>query len=290
MIDGFHRAKPMARRKQPRNTLLGIISKAPPLAGIVTGVALYAGIRWGFPALLFKVSSTNALLSKMFPLETIEEIGRYLSWVGLMAAAACWVAAGSSWWSRHKRRRLADMQTGLQSIQALGWQDFERLVAEAYSRRGYRVVESGGGGPDGGIDLLLHREGKTFIVQCKQWRSKNVSVTIAREMWGLVAHHGYAGVKIVSVGNFTPDAEEFAKGKNMELVSGEKLLDLLGLRTHQPAAHSAIRPRPTLVSLSPRCPQCKQPMVKRFNKANGTPFLGCSRYPACRGTRLLPRR
>jgi restriction system protein len=32
------------------------------------------------------------------------------------------------------------------------------------------VAETGGGGPDGGVDLRLQRDGMTSIVQCKRWK------------------------------------------------------------------------------------------------------------------------
>ena len=35
------------------------------------------------------------------------------------------------------------------------------------------------------------------------------------------------------------------------------------------------------------CPVYAAPMVRRSRRADGAPFLGCSRYPACRGTRDL---
>jgi ssDNA-binding Zn-finger/Zn-ribbon topoisomerase 1 len=35
------------------------------------------------------------------------------------------------------------------------------------------------------------------------------------------------------------------------------------------------------------CPRCGSPMVPRTQGATGEPFLGCSRYPSCRGTRPL---
>lgn len=36
-----------------------------------------------------------------------------------------------------------------------------------------------------------------------------------------------------------------------------------------------------------RCPKCGSPMVERANRKTGDEFLGCSRYPKCRGTRKL---
>jgi hypothetical protein len=36
---------------------------------------------------------------------------------------------------------------------------------EAYRRKGFAVQENGGGGADGGIDLILRRGGETWLVQ-----------------------------------------------------------------------------------------------------------------------------
>lgn len=35
------------------------------------------------------------------------------------------------------------------------------------------------------------------------------------------------------------------------------------------------------------CPRCDAPMVMRMNRRNGEQFAGCSRYPACTGTRQV---
>lgn len=35
------------------------------------------------------------------------------------------------------------------------------------------------------------------------------------------------------------------------------------------------------------CPKCSYPMTKRKTKADGREFLGCLRYPECKGTRNL---
>lgn len=33
------------------------------------------------------------------------------------------------------------------------------------------------------------------------------------------------------------------------------------------------------------CPRCGSPMLTKTNRSTGDPFLGCSRFPDCRGTR-----
>jgi ssDNA-binding Zn-finger/Zn-ribbon topoisomerase 1 len=37
----------------------------------------------------------------------------------------------------------------------------------------------------------------------------------------------------------------------------------------------------------PKCPKCESPMNVRVNRAEGTEFLGCSKYPDCKGTRKV---
>jgi ssDNA-binding Zn-finger/Zn-ribbon topoisomerase 1 len=40
--------------------------------------------------------------------------------------------------------------------------------------------------------------------------------------------------------------------------------------------------------MSDPCPCCNGPMIIRTNRQDGRRFLGCMRFPACRGTRRLP--
>ena len=75
---------------------------------------------------------------------------------------------------RTLRRRLLDGQRDLDSIRVLPWREFEHLVGEAFRRQGYRVEERGGAAPDGGIDLVLFKNGRKTVVQCKRWKTRQV--------------------------------------------------------------------------------------------------------------------
>jgi restriction system protein len=59
-------------------------------------------------------------------------------------------------------------------------------VGEAFRRQGYTVEETSLGGADGGIDLILRKDGRRTLVQCKQWKRQRVGVNIVREMAGLL--------------------------------------------------------------------------------------------------------
>jgi restriction system protein len=52
-----------------------------------------------------------------------------------------------------RRCEMLDSLRGLDTLRALSWQDFERLVGDAYRRRGYTIEEIAGSAPDGGADV-----------------------------------------------------------------------------------------------------------------------------------------
>lgn len=208
-----------------------------------------------------------------------------IAWLWL---ALCAMLAVVSWGGARRRRRLLDTQTGLASLASSGWRDFERLVGEAFRRQGYAVEENGLGGADGGIDLILRRDGRRTLVQCKQWRRQQVGVSVVREMYGLLAHHRADAVLIVSSGDFTRDAQEFVVGKPITLVSGENLLRMIRMVQTRQTPISAAAPEPVSTSSPPSsdastCRRCSAPLVQRRNRRTGEVFMGCTRFPACRG-------
>lgn len=92
-------------------------------------------------------------------------------------------------------------------------QEFELLVGEGFRQQGYQVTESGGGGADGGVDLVLRKGGDKLLVQCKQWKAFMVGVTVVRELYGVMAADGAPWGFVVTSGRFTDEAKTFVKGR-----------------------------------------------------------------------------
>ena len=97
-----------------------------------------------------------------------------------------------------RNRLLLDHQTSLDSLRQLPSKWFEDLLGEAYRRQGYQVTETIGGGADGGVDLVLRRDGKVTIVQCKRWRGKPVPVQTVRELYGVMVDRRADSAKLVA--------------------------------------------------------------------------------------------
>jgi restriction system protein len=264
------------------------LSKLPWPVALVVGLIGYAGIRHGVPA--FFARQDHPLLQG-FASGTLVP----LAWIFLAACTLCALVAFAN---AHKRRRLLDTRTGLDSLAAIGWRDFERLVGEAFRRQGYSVEETGLGGADGGIDLILRKHGQRTLVQCKQWRREKVPVNVVREMYGLLAHHGAHAVRIATVGGFTSEAARFADGKPIELIDGATLLAMIRDVQHPdrvPVSPTTSMPTPRIepafatatpaAAATPDCPRCGSAMVERTNRRANSTFWGCTTFPACRGTR-----
>ena len=211
----------------------------------------------------------------------------------------CFVAAFVSAIATITRKLTFASAKDIEAIRAMSWREFETLVAEAYRRQGYSVEETGGGGADGGIDLILRGKGQKVIVQCKQWRTYRVGVKIVREMYGIMVAEKADRVIIAASGTYTDDAVAFARGKPIELVDGKALVQLIKAVKGEQAAVPVASTAPATRTVSqevlsvnvqtqtaPACPKCGAVMVLRTAKKgpnSGGQFWGCPKYPACRG-------
>jgi len=221
----------MARRKESG---IEVVASMPWPAGIVLGLIGYFAIRYGIG--WYFGAMNNPYLSGLGKSST-SGIYAPLGWALLIG---CWFAALASFFGRTRRRRLLDAQSGTNSLRDMNWREFEMLTGEAFRRLGYAIVENGLGGADGGIDLILRKDGKTILVQCKQWRNQRVDVKVVREMFGILVHEGADAMKIVALGDYTPDARHFAQGKPIELVDGGALLATV--RSVQTTKTQVVRP------------------------------------------------
>lgn len=208
----------------------------------------------------------------------------------------CLVAAGVSALAARRRKLTFASAKHIEAIRNMSWREFETLIAETYRRQGFTVEETGGGGADGGIDLILHGKGQKAIVQCKHWRQRQVGVKVVREMYGVMTHEKADRVVIVAAGTYTQEAQDFAKGKPILLIDVKALAQYIHEIKGTPAAAAIVGAEPTAgpapqqvsspqTQAGPICPKCGSAMIlrkaKRGSNAGGQ-FWGCSRFPECR--------
>ena len=284
----------MARRRKssPLEDFLEVVAILPWWAGVILAAVCYVILhRWAqpVPVTTFQPGSiaTTAVRSAG---ATLAGYAQYI------VPALCLIGAGMSAWRRCVRQTLVGnvaQAKGADALDGMSWREFEVLVGEAFRLQGFRVQETGGGGADGGVDLVLTKGGEKFLVQCKQWKAFKVGVDVVRELYGVMAARGATGGFVVTSGTFSGDAQDFAQGRNVKLVDGARLFALIrqaknSLSTpREPGPANTPQPKWTSAP-QPPCPSCGAEMVKRTAKKGknaGQTFWGCSTYPTCRGVR-----
>ena len=234
---------------------------------ILAGIVYFAFKHW-LPSIQYE----NPIFKGMAPVLPSLAV----PFAGLLLLIAL-ISAFNSW----RKGTLLESQRGLETLRGISWREFEELVGEAYRRRGYAVAETGGGGADGGVDLVLSKGGERLLVQCKHWKAWKVSVKIVRELFGVVSAEGANGGILISSGTYTQEAKEFARTNGIELVDGDQLMRLI----------AGVQKVPKVVTDTDNgvlCPICGARMVLRTARKGakaGSQFWGCSSYPGCRGTR-----
>ncbi len=288
----------MARRKSsPIEDLFEITAALPWWVGIILSLIAYVVLHRYAVAEVQTVAAPGEIGQMMTGqiIKTFAGFGQYILPILFISGAI------ASFFGRRKRAELVHTVGGEGSgnaLRGLSWQDFELLVGEAFRMKGYSVTETGGGGADGGIDLVLKKNGEVFLVQCKQWRAFKVSVNIVRELFGVMAAQGATGGFVVTSGIFTKEASAFAQGRNIELIDGAALTLMIDSakaartqRIHLDVSYSQPSiAKPIFNIENPSCPKCGGVMVKRTatKGANaGGAFWGCSAFPKCRGVRNI---
>lgn len=285
------RARRRSNADEIADELFAMFRAAPWWFGPPVILFAWVLLKWTMPALFGLVSPA----SEESPAPPIGEMLSLIS-----ATVAPWAAGlvGLIWVTALAVKFIdacrLDRQTGLDSIRQLSWHEFEHLLAEAFRRQGYHLRDTGRGA-DGGVDLVLEKDGRRSLVQAKQWKTWKVGVKVVRELLGVVTAEQADEAILVTSGQVTGEARKFAEGNGIRLIIGPQLAEMIASvqrgrqkeqRSAPAAEHSAARP-----SISPPvCPACRSTMVRRVAKRGeraGQAFWGCSTYPACRATRPM---
>jgi restriction system protein len=213
----------MGRRRQSLlEDIIGITARFPWWVGVLLAAVSYVGLHW-------LASSTSGVAPKDLQNLT-DSLGKQLA-VALATVLqyvlplVFVIGSVASIFARRKRNGLyTKVVRADNALHDMTWQDFELLVGEYFRRRGFKVTETGGAGPDGGVDLIAATGTDRYVVQCKKWKAQQVGVQTVRELYGVMTAMGAAGAFVVTSGTFTKEAGRFAEGREIELVSADYLL------------------------------------------------------------------
>ncbi len=152
---------PRKRKTSPIENVIDVVAMLPWWGGVAIAVFGYLVLhRLATPAAITAVrpgQMGNLIAQTM--IAGFATAGQYIvPLLGLIGAAI-------SFFRRKQRVALVTDVAQAQSTDALdgmSGREFEMLVGEAFRLQGYKVIETGGGGADGSIDLILVKGTEKF--------------------------------------------------------------------------------------------------------------------------------
>lgn len=123
-------------------------------------------------------------------------------------------------------------------IRAMKWANVQLLLAEAFRLQGFLVREIGGES----ADMVLIKDERTYLVDCRHWSALEVGANAPGQLYGAMGRLNAKGGFVVTAGKFTPDALEFARGLNVELIAGRELARMLELAKETISGALPVRP------------------------------------------------
>jgi restriction endonuclease len=115
----------------------------------------------------------------------------------------------------------------VEQLHSIDWFQFEKIVALVYRKLGYAATRRGGANPDGGIDLVIEKDGQRSAVQCKQWKTWNVGVKAVRELLGALTDAEIQKGIFITLCGYTGDAKQLAEKHEIEIVNEVGLARML---------------------------------------------------------------
>lgn len=198
--------QPIFRRGQRPATLLMLL-----LLGTAVWLLLYAGLGWRF--WVRGVHLSNPV-----------DVWLCLVCIGLGTGMAyAWRAA---WPQLRRLWRLGPWPAlSVEEMYELSPSEFEQYVAQRiFARKGYHA-DNTRDVKDGGIDILVtDRIGQRAVVQCKRYRG-TVGESVVRDLYGTMIHNGAVFAYLITTGNISQEARQWAHGKPLQLVDGRALED-----------------------------------------------------------------
>jgi len=199
--------------------------RLPPWAGLALAAMWFIVLQHRAP------DCTNSHQCANLILAAITYLGQFIVPLLLVVGSSAALALMTRRSEQNVRRRPV---TDSGALARLSWLGLEELVAWYYRSQGFAVKKCGGARADGGIDLIIRKNGKEFVVQCKLRSNGCVGVKDVRELAGVVLKSKSDGGILLTAGGFSEVAVRFVEGMNLILISGQDFLEMLQRDRHCP--------------------------------------------------------
>ena len=143
---------------------------------------------------------------------------------GLVAAVLA--GMGLSFYLQKVRVPRLETEGGIAALAAMRWREFSQFVIEALQAQGFEVSRTTPLAERGKqADLMLHRNGRDWLLSCKQGANYRIGRKQVDELADAVRFDSAAGGVLATLGRI--DAEAYRNPRGIELIDGHTLWGLV---------------------------------------------------------------
>ena len=121
--------------------------------------------------------------------------------------------------------------------------EFEEYIAAFFKEKGFEVQQTDYS-HDGGIDIIAICNEPFFcgkyVIQCKKYTDTLVGQPVIRDLYGVVMSENANKGILITTSDFTEDAQTFAKNKNLELINGTTLTQIVSMDNTIPSKEETV--------------------------------------------------
>ena len=139
------------------------------------------------------------------------------------AALPFLVIAVAALWRQFRVPSGARLDSAIDALRAMTWEEFARALEQGYRREGYSVKRV-----EGAADFELEKAGRLSLVAAKRWKASSTGVEPLKELVAAAKAREAVECVYVLAGEMTQNAVGFAKKTKINWVRGANLVKLVG--------------------------------------------------------------
>ncbi|PDZ02661.1 restriction endonuclease [Bacillus cereus] len=114
----------------------------------------------------------------------------------------------------------------LSKLEIMDPREFEYFVADFFRTLGY-TVQITSGSNDGGKDIILYKDNEMKFVEVKRYTKNSIGRPFIQKLHSAIVDADAVGGYFVTLSHFNKNARKYAANKNIELIDGDSLINMM---------------------------------------------------------------
>ncbi|UTG85132.1 restriction endonuclease [Bacillus paranthracis] len=112
------------------------------------------------------------------------------------------------------------------NLEVMDPREFEYFVADIFRSLGYKVQVTSGSN-DGGKDIILYKGNEMKFVEVKRYTKSSIGRPFIQKLHSAIVDADAVGGYFVTLSHFNKNARQYAANKNIELIDGDSLINMM---------------------------------------------------------------